>query len=64
MPEKTRREFIKESGSLLIGFSLCSHLPAELLAAAADLPGSLSDHPALDAWLEVNADGSVTLLSG
>ena len=64
MPETTRREFIKEGGSLLIGFSLCSHLAAELLAEAADLPGSLSDHPALDSWLEVNADGSVTLLSG
>ena len=64
MFEQTRREFIKQSGSLLIGFSICSHLPEELLAAGGDLPGSLSDHPLLDSWLEVNADGSVTIFSG
>ena len=63
MFEQTRREFIKQSGALLIGFSFCSHFPEELLAAGVDLPGSLSDHPLLDSWLEVNADGSVTTVS-
>ena len=58
----TRRRFI-ESGALLIGFSLSPHgLFAQ--ASPSKLPGSLDNNRMLDAWLRINPDGSVTILTG
>lgn len=57
-----RRTFLKTSGGFIaISFAL-PHL-----AWAQDkpeLPGDLEDHPMLNAWIQVNADGTVTLLIG
>ena len=62
MPSRSRRQFIQEGGCLVIGFA--SGSTSEWLQGATDLPGSLSDHPALDSWLEIHSDGTVTVLSG
>jgi CO/xanthine dehydrogenase Mo-binding subunit len=58
----SRRRFI-ESGALLIGFSIS---PESLFAqtARARLPGSLDNNRMLNAWLRINPDGSVTILTG
>ncbi|HEX2973180.1 MAG TPA: molybdopterin cofactor-binding domain-containing protein, partial [Tepidisphaeraceae bacterium] len=61
----SRREFLKGTGCLLVGFNM---LPADALAAQegrrARLPGSLSGWPDVDSWLRINADGTITVLTG
>ena len=52
----SRRDFLKQSGVLVIGFSLFNtRFPLPLAAAPADQ---------LDSWLVVSADGSVTVFCG
>ncbi|HUI16426.1 MAG TPA: molybdopterin cofactor-binding domain-containing protein [Alphaproteobacteria bacterium] len=61
-PRLTRRDFAKASLGLTIAFAL---LPRLALAAPANaLPGSLANNPMLDAWLRVDADGTVTVMTG
>ena len=60
----TRRQFLKTSGVLVVGFSIA---PWEKLAAA--VQGPLPDYPefdlaAVDSFLEVHADGSVLIKIG
>ncbi len=57
MSQPTRRTFLKKLGILTIGFSLP-------VSAAEDLPGSLKKTPAINAWLEVLADGKVRVFTG
>jgi nicotinate dehydrogenase subunit B len=57
----TRRQFGKAAGALVLAFRLAPRL-AE--AQEPKLPGSLANNPMLDAWLRVNADGSVTIFTG
>jgi len=71
-PELSRRGLLA-GGALVVGFSL---LPGvRLLAQEAQnagkepktdpkLPGSLGDAPMLDSWIRVDADGSITVLTG
>ena len=56
----SRRRFI-ESGALLIGFSL---LPGVVFPQAAQLPGSLNNNRMLNAWLRIDPNGTVTILTG
>src|SRR3954471_21817589 len=58
----SRRDFLKTSGALVITFSLDSSAFAQ--GAPARLPGSLNGNRMLNAWLRVDADGSVTLFTG
>lgn len=58
-----RRSFLKTTGSFALAFSL-SALPATGQSQAPRLPGSLSSNRKLDAWIRINADGTVTLLTG
>ena len=61
-PRLTRREFTTVLGSIVLSFSLA---PKVVLAQnPARLPGSLETNRTLDAWLRVNADGSVTVFTG
>src|SRR5215213_1908416 len=53
----TRRDFLKTGGALVIAFSL----PA---AAQTRLPGSLNGNRMLNAWLRIDADGTVTIFTG
>ncbi|HEY8368001.1 MAG TPA: molybdopterin cofactor-binding domain-containing protein [Thermodesulfobacteriota bacterium] len=59
----TRREVGKAVGGLLLAFSL-SPGPAPARAAALRLSGSLGRTPALDAWIRVAPDGTVTVFTG
>ena len=64
MDQPTRRAFLKRT-SLTVAFSLSPLLPAIAQApAAAVLPGSLNGNRRLDGWLRINANGTVTLLTG
>jgi len=61
-PPLTRRAFAKASLGLTVAFALAPRLA--LGAPANALPGSLAQNPMLDAWLSINADGTVTVMSG
>jgi nicotinate dehydrogenase subunit B len=56
----TRRAFLK-TGALVIGFTL---VPRTVLAQPAALPGSLNTNRRLDAWLRIDPNGTVTILTG
>ena len=61
-PRLTRREFAAALGGIVLSFSLA---PKVLFGQApAQLPGSLQTNRTLDAWLRINADGSVTVFTG
>ncbi|PYN00662.1 MAG: aldehyde dehydrogenase [Candidatus Rokuibacteriota bacterium] len=56
----SRRDFLKVSGGLVIGFTL-----APRLALGQDrLPGSLEANRMLDAWLRIEPNGTVTIFTG
>ncbi|MFP6828002.1 MAG: molybdopterin cofactor-binding domain-containing protein [Gammaproteobacteria bacterium] len=57
----TRRLFLQSTGALIIG--VASHAPG-LGQPAATLPSNLSRNPDLDTWIQINADGSVSISSG
>src|SRR5690348_7866869 len=54
----SRRGFIQSAGALTLAFSLT---PAAFAAEPAKLPGSLANNRMLDAWVRINADGTVTI---
>ena len=55
----SRRQFLKSSGALVIGFNLLS--PAKtVLAQFATLPSGDIDPQSLDSWLAITPDGNVT----
>ena len=58
----SRREVVIGAGALTIAFSLSGLLSP--VVAQTRLPGSLSNNPALDSWLRINADGTVTVFTG
>ena len=61
-PRLTRRDFISTLGGIVLSFSL---VPKVVLGQdPARLPGSLQTNRTLDAWLRINADGSVTVFTG
>lgn len=62
----SRRNFLKTSGCLSIGFSFgCQPLfAAEKPPLQDSLPGSLRQQPQINAWLEVLADGRIRVLTG
>src|SRR5215831_19004152 len=53
----SRRDFLKTSGALIVTFSMA---PESMFAQRLD--GASSNQ--LDAWLSINADGSVTAYTG
>ena len=61
-PDLTRREFIAALGGIVLSFSLAPTIA--LAQNPARLPGSLDTNRTLDAWLRINADGSVTVFTG
>ncbi len=61
-PQLTRREFIATLGGIVLSFSLVPTVG--LGQTPARLPGSLDTNRMLDAWLRINADGSVTVFTG
>src|SRR5256885_845386 len=57
-----RRDFLKAGSALVISFSLAPDAIGQAKPAA--LPGSLNNNRMLDAWLRVDADGTVTIFTG
>lgn len=63
----SRRTFIKTTGCLTVGFSLAGRLLAcdtPSSSSLEELPRSLRKYPAIDAWLQVLANGQVRILTG
>src|SRR5260370_18160572 len=61
----SRREFVKDSGGLLIGFSLAdSAIVPRLLAAASPESVATPSPSRLDAWLRIGKDGMVHVFTG
>ena len=56
-----RREFLQQSGALMVGFSLA---PAAFAQQPAPLPGSLNTNRVLESWLRINPNGTVTVCTG
>jgi nicotinate dehydrogenase subunit B len=61
----SRREFVKDTGGLLIGFSLAdSAIVPRLLAAASPESVATPSPDRLDAWLRIGRDGMVHVFTG
>jgi nicotinate dehydrogenase subunit B len=58
----TRRDFTAALGGIVLSFSLRPEIATGQQAAA--LPGSLQGNRMLDAWLRINADGTITVFTG
>src|ERR1035438_8301318 len=62
---QSRRDFLKNSGSLIIGLTATSFVPGSVRSQ-----GPFATHPShvdpnqLGSWLAVNADGSITAYTG
>jgi nicotinate dehydrogenase subunit B len=61
--QNTRRDFIKTTGCLTIGFTLGGWVTA-VARQSQELPESLKRNPAINAWLEVLEDGRVRVFTG
>lgn len=59
-----RRDFLKATGSLTVYFSMSPLLVDAASPSQGKLPKNLAANPALDAWIRIDADGSVTVFSG
>jgi CO/xanthine dehydrogenase Mo-binding subunit len=60
-----RRRFLKQGAAVAIAFTLTPRYDAAAQGTpASTLPGSLQTNRRLDAWLAVNADGTVTVYTG
>ncbi len=60
-----RREFLQQSGAIMVGFSLAPAAFGQQQAAKpAPLPGSLNANRMLDSWLRINPNGTVTVSTG
>src|ERR1700730_19320823 len=61
----SRREFVKDTGGLLIGFSLAdSAVLPQVLAAAVPQATATPSPSRLDAWLRIDRDGNVHVFTG
>lgn len=64
----SRRSMLAGGGALIVSFSLGSRVFAQEGGPAPQsgpkLPGSLQNNPMLDSWIRIDADGSVTMLTG
>ena len=62
-----RRQVLAGSGALIVSFSLTGALAQDQSASAPppqSAPGSLKTSPYLDAWIRIDANGSITAFTG
>ncbi|QOY93743.1 xanthine dehydrogenase family protein molybdopterin-binding subunit [Massilia sp. UMI-21] len=59
-PDPARRRVLTAGGALTLSFAL----PLRAAPGTAALPGSLAEHPWLDAWIRVGSDNRVTVFTG
>src|SRR5258707_8834778 len=62
-PSLSRRDFLRTGSALVVSFSLAPEW-AFGQAKPAPLPGSLNNNRMLNAWLRIDADGTVTIFTG
>jgi CO/xanthine dehydrogenase Mo-binding subunit len=60
----SRREFVKDTGGLLIGFSLAEGALLPQVLSAATESGPAPSPNRLEAWLHIDRDGSVHVFTG
>ena len=60
----SRRDFLKLSGCLTIGFSIGDISPGHFSPLINELPESIKRYPNINAWLEVLANGNVRIYTG
>jgi len=60
----SRREFVKDTGGLLIGFSLADAAVVPRVLAAAGETAASPSPSRLDAWLRIDRDGNVHVFTG
>src|SRR5438045_5508402 len=60
----SRREFVKDTGGLLIGFSLADGAVLPQVLAAAPQTSPTPSPNRLDAWLRIDRDGIVHVFTG
>lgn len=64
----SRRQVVARGGALIVSFSLLGARTGAQTPPAAPasppLPGNLKDSPLLDAWIRIDADGSITAFTG
>ncbi|MBI1993506.1 MAG: molybdopterin-dependent oxidoreductase, partial [Deltaproteobacteria bacterium] len=58
----SRRQFLKGTGALVVGFSFSRPL-SQALAQSASLPAGDLDPTSLDSWLAIGQDGRVTVFT-
>lgn len=64
MIKTSRRDFLKLSGCLTIGFSLGGISKAHVSPVTQEIPESLKRHPNINAWLEVLPNGKMRVYTG
>ena len=62
--KSTRRDFLKLSGCLTIGFSIGGISPDHFSPLINELPKSIKRHPGINSWIEVLANGNVRIFTG
>src|SRR5690606_33479283 len=70
-PQTSRRDFLKSTGHLLIGFSLYPFASCETKGAPMEIPPYEGtplrphiDNKLIDSWIRLDAEGYLTVLSG
>jgi len=64
LPSLPRREFLQAGGALVVGFSLPAPAFAQRLPGVDAAVGKSLDTNAVDGFISINADGTVTIFSG
>ncbi|MBL7698629.1 MAG: xanthine dehydrogenase family protein molybdopterin-binding subunit [Chitinophagaceae bacterium] len=64
MLKTNRREFLKTSGCLVIGFSIGNISSGQNSFIPQELPQSIRRYPDINAWIEVLANGKVRVFTG
>jgi CO/xanthine dehydrogenase Mo-binding subunit len=60
----SRREVLAAGGAIIVSFSLGTAQAQAPQPQSPPLPGSLKETPLLDSWVRIDADGSITVLTG
>src|SRR5689334_16613797 len=63
-PVLDRRHVLAGSGALIVSFSLGRAFAEDQATPTPTPPGSLKASPNLDSWIRIDADGSITVLTG
>ena len=60
----SRRQVLAGGGAVIVSFSLGTARAQAPQPQSPPLPGSLKETPLLDSWIRIDADGSITVVTG